>query len=494
MNFSLELDIEGNISDDRQDIVAAFIDGELRGKAYVEHVAPLDRYEAFLTVYSDEFIDGTIEFQIWDANECLLYSNIIETFPYVADELEGTPDNPVTLHTSGLILRDIPLHPGWNWISFNLGLPDPSLGQALSTLKHPQGDLIKSQTAFANYISSADSWIGSLNEVNNTSMFQYRADVHDTINMVGLPIDLSTVGIPVESGWNWIGYLPQEPLTVNEALSSLTALNGDVVKSQTAFAQYVAGFGWLGNLEYMQAPKGYLLRIGNAGTLQYPDNFTGGISAEKKNNTVTFKSPWSVDPTNFEHSMILVGTLEKNGENITQEGQSLGVFAGGETRGVAQSMYIEQLDQWMFFLTVYANQSGEPLTFRLFDSFTDETVELTEEMTFSIDGQVGSVEEPTPFILSEVLSADEPDEVNQGLWVQPNPFGRFLNIRFNAATSDVAIVTLSDAMGRIVRYDEIGTSVGRNGLDWNTQDLAPGMYVVKVETAEGTMTRKVLAH
>ena len=494
MNLSVELDIQGDISTDKMDIVAAFIDGELRGKAYVEYVPALDRYEAFLTVYSNEFIGRTVEFQIWDADLCLLYGDILESFPFVADELVGTPDSPETLHTSGFILREIPLHSGWNWISFNLALPNSTLDSALATLRHPANDLMKSQTAFANYYESGiNAWIGSLTELNNISMFQYRADEPDTISMIGTPIDVANTNIPIASGWNWIGFLPQEPMTVNGALGSLTALNGDVIKSQTAFAQYVAGFGWLGNLDFMQAPKGYLLRMANAGTLTYPDNFKGIDLSEKTGTDGTFISPREVEPTKCEHSMILVGMLSKDGQNVTQEGQSIGVFAGNETRGAAQSMYIEQLDQWLYFLTIYANQSGEPLEFKLYDAFTDVTTDLSEEMLFTIDGQEGTIEEPIPFSMDEVSDATEIGSMGNELFVQPNPFDQHIQVRFRATDIGEAVVTITDARGRIVRQEGLDTVVGWNGLDWGTTDLASGMYFVKVETGGTVMTQKVVA-
>lgn len=493
MNFSLELNIQGDGSEDKMDIVAAFIDGELRGKAYVEYVDALDRYEAFLTVYSDEFIDGTVEFRIWDADQCALYGDIIESFPFVADELVGDPNDPQVIHTSGLLMREIPLHAGWNWVSFNLGLPDPSLDSTLVSLNHPDNDLMKSQTAFANYYPSASAWIGSLSDLNNTEMFQYRADIPDTIDMVGTPIDYENIDIPIASGWNWIGYLPQDPMTVDEALGSLNPLNGDVIKSQTAFAQYVAGFGWLGNLDFMQSPKGYLLRMENAGTLTYPENFKPVDLEEKTLTGGTYETPWAVDLASFEHSMILIGMIQKDGENVTQEGQSIGVFANGETRGVAQSMYIEQIDQWLFFLTMYANHSGEPMEFKLYDAFTEESTDLDEQLFFAIDGQSGSLDYPTPFNMGDVLNSTEEELAEKGLFVKPNPFSDNVQVRFYTPNTGEAIITLTDAMGRMVMTDELDTVNGWNGLDWNTAHLTPGIYTIQVQTNGMTMTRKVVA-
>ena len=173
-------------------------------------------------------------------------------------------------------------------------------------------------------------------------MFQYRADVPDTINMVGAPIDPLTTDIPMVAGWNWIGYLPQSPLMLDEALASLNPIEGDLVKNQTSFAQFIPGFGWLGNLHFMQAPEGYALKISNAGTLTYPEGFTGN---PVENRTVTEgpRTPWSVNPADFEHNMVLVGMLSENDVNITNGEMTLGVFANGKSEGKPR---LPMLNHW----------------------------------------------------------------------------------------------------------------------------------------------------
>ncbi len=490
MNFTLELNIEGTVSTDKQDIVAAFIDGQLRGFAYVQYVAALDKYEAFLTVYSNSFDTGTVEFQIWNASECLLYGDIIETFTFTADDLVGEPNNPQVIQTNNLLLRDIPLHQGWNWISFNLSFPNTTLDSALASLDYPQNDLIKSQTAFANYINGS-GWIGSLSDVNNTSMFQFLADKRDTINMVGNPIDLSTTSITVSSGWNWISYLPLEPLEVDTALASLSPSNGDIIKNQTAFAQYVTGFGWLGNLTYMQAPEGYLLKLASGGNITYPtSSFTGG-NADDRNETEGNHSPWTVNPMLYEHNMTIIGMLSDEGLNITSEQQTIGAFVGEEVRGIADAMYVESLGTWYFFLTLYANQSGDLLKFKLYDDATGEMVDLNEEMFFLIDAHLGSVEEPEPFTLSISSETEETTALSNQFLVQPNPFRDETRIVFYSK-GETAQLVITDALGRVVEYEEIPPAGNWGNYNWKNEGLAPGVYFIKLKLGEKMLSKKVV--
>ena len=125
MNYTLALNIEGVTSVDKQDLVGAYVNGQLRGVARLKYNPQLDNYLAFLTVYSNVANGELVEFQIWDASECKLFALILESFTFQADHVIGSPLNPQVIHTDSKVLRKIFIHPGWNWISMNLDQVDP---------------------------------------------------------------------------------------------------------------------------------------------------------------------------------------------------------------------------------------------------------------------------------------------------------------------------------------------------------------------------------
>lgn len=496
MNLSAQLDIEGDMSEDEEDMVAAFIDGELRGSGHVKYLPALDQYMAFLTVYGDDDDQNApIDLEIWDASACLRYGEVVEQYTFEVDHVIGSVGDPVTLHTNSMVRRDIPLSTGWNWISFNLALPDPALNPALASLQHPENDLIKSlpplpnPSGFAEYLNG--NWFGSLSAVNNTFMFQFRADVPDTIRMTGALIDPASVHIPIVNGWNWLGYVPNYALPVTEALAGLSASNGDIIKGQTAFAQYLTGFGWLGSLQFLEPPKGYQLRISNAGTLTYPQGSFAGKPAEARDKPVTpVASFWNIDPAQFEYSMTLVGMLSVGGQNGTLAQHELGVFAGNELRGSAQTIYIEPLQAYLFFLTAYSNASGEQLTFKLYDSSSGQISNLTETMYFAANLHQGSIQAPMPF----TLQTSGLSETNTALFldVSPNPFSDVTTILFGSEQAQEVRLLISDVTGRIVLQQKIAAAAGLNTLHWDASATQSGVYFIRLEAADGTAVRKVV--
>jgi hypothetical protein len=496
MNFSLKLNVEGTLSTDEEDIVAAFIDGELRGTAKVQLLPTLPplgtQYMAFLTVYGDADDDGKpVKLEIWDASACLRYGEVIEQFDFEVDNVIGTIGTPVVLNTNSMVRRDIPLTTGWNWISFNLLHPNPALNSALASLKYPANDLIKGRSTFAEYFGS--SWVGSLSAINNRNMFQFRADQPDTIQMRGALIDPASLSIPIAAGWNWIGYVPNYPLTVTQALAGLTPLNGDIIKGQTSFAQYIAGFGWLGSLQFMEPPKGYQLKISLPGTLTYPPQPQNKSGTEYLPTSPNPQSAlWEVDATQFEYSMTLIGMFSADGQNATLAGHEIGAFtASGELRGSAQAIYIEPLGSYEFFLTTFGNISGEQLEFKLYDSTTGQIQDLAEKMYFVSDLHQGSIPAPLPFTLKSSNSVEA--KTVQYLEVQPNPFSDATTILFSAKQAQEVQLLICDAIGRTVLSQPISAAQGLNTFRWdNTSSASAGVYFVRLETAEGTAVLRVV--
>ena len=497
MGMVLKVNIEGAFSTDPEDIVAAFIDDELRGLANVQYFPQIGAYLAYLNVYGNPAdMLKPLRLEVWDASECERYGSVVESFTFQPDNVIGILTNPQIIHTGGLLLREVPFGYGWNWLSFNLAFPDNSLDAALASLHHPENDLMKGQSAFSEYLGG---WFGTLTNLNNTSMFIYRADVNDTLRMEGTPIDPLTTNIPLVAGWNWVGYVPNYALPINDALTSLPAQFGDIAKSQYAFAQYInPAFGWVGTLKYMSPPNGYQIKLAQAGTLTYPPPPSpfDGDAVQARGETEPVHAHWSVDPTRFEHTSTLIGMLRSDGANATTSDMELGAFTGGDVRGTTQAIYIEPLDAHLFFLTTYANVPGELLRFKLYNDADGSVRDLSETMYFAPNQHQGSIENPVPFEWV-TTSAEEDFGTTVGFDVQPNPFATETTLRFNLPKAEEVTLTISDAQGREVVRRPLSAVAGPNVAIWNGRSdtgswLSSGVYTVQLKTNAGSVVRKVV--
>jgi hypothetical protein len=506
MNLTVELDIEGVLSTDRVDQIGAFYNGELRGVANIERLDVLSTGEttnpnlAFLTVYGNDGETDLLTFQVWDASECALYGTTRESFPFELNGTIGEPLLPQTIHTDGELLRKIQLQPGWNWISYNLALPDNGTDATLNSLSNAtEGDVIKSQTAFSQYTAGVNRWLGSLDTTDYRPMYQLRLANADSLTLLGAPVD-PTTPIPVLAGWNWIGYLPTRGLPVTTALNSLTPLNGDIVKSQTAFAQYVAGVGWLGNLRFMSSPNGYLIRLTDSDTLRYPErgeipgivgNYPpGGIAG--KTVVDSLSRHWSADPTRFEHSMNVVAIVLASGNNQLGEGDEVAAFVGDSLRGASIALHLPEIDEdaYLIFLTVYGDQQGERLTYRFYDGETETEMSINEEELFAINDILGTVGDPRILTLETTATGDTPMAISD-FRIYPNPATDLVNFEFTASPGQLLELLITDALGREVARitDKVPAHV--NKLEWDASRLPSGIYFATLRRSDSVQTLRL---
>ncbi len=496
MNLTLALSIEGEPSSDRLDKVAAFVGGELRGTADVEFVPQLNTHLVFLTVYSNQPTGEEVTFKVWDAEECILYNSTQESFPFTAGGFVGNPTSPQALNTNVRQLKRIPLYPGWNWISYNVEVDNPAIGQVLSSVSRPEGATIKGQSAFALYFEAGNAWAGTLTALSHTQSYQYKSTFIDSLWVEGRPVDTDSTVLSLQPGWNWISYLPQQGLPVDTALASLSPSNGDVVKGQGTFAQYVAGVGWVGNLNFMSPTKGYQIRLQNGGALAYPQSLSGAGEEELR---VPYRlaerlpsAYWEVDAYDYELNMNLVAIVQgEDGEVLLQEGDEVGAFVGEQLRGAGPAIYIEALGAHLVFLTVFANEEGEPLSFRYYDSAVGEERLLSEELTFISNTVLGEVESPVLLSLLPPSSSNGYRSKGLSFRAYPNPAQDVASMEYHAPRAGESLVCLYDLLGREVGRLEGTAQPGLNVLEWHVHHLPDGLYLAVLRTGGQQAVQKI---
>ena len=100
---------------------------------------------------------------------------------------------------------------------------------------------------------------------------------------------------------------------------------------------------------------------------------------------------WSVDASKFQYSMTVVAFLNLDGTTLSSDQDEVGAFVGNEVRGHANLQWVESTQRYLAFLTVYANQPGETIQFKIYNSQSNSTTDAETSLPFSIDAQQGGV-------------------------------------------------------------------------------------------------------
>ena len=266
MTITAQVVMDGAASTDPADRLGAFVDGELRGVATVGENGTFS-----LTVHGTGAPER-VAFQAWDQSACALHRTTSQVVEFASDVVLGSPSTPFVIDAPGAGGEPltVPLDAGWNWVSTNReGTSD--LASALVGVGRGEEDVIQSRSAFAQYVPG-EGWQGELQRMTPGQGYHLKVALATEMVHPGVPVD-PTAEIPLAAGWNWIGYLPNVALPIDDALAGGTFTTGDQIKSKEAYADYaeVDGVGrWLGSLKTLEPGLGYSLFVQNEGVLTYP--------------------------------------------------------------------------------------------------------------------------------------------------------------------------------------------------------------------------------
>ncbi|MCD4734473.1 MAG: Ig-like domain-containing protein, partial [Bacteroidales bacterium] len=420
-------------------------------------------------------------------------------------ETSGWPPEPIyiEIHKEGGITNNIVFSNSWNWFSLNVQSNDMLVNTVLSSLTPNPMDNIKTiinmQGQSSIFYEGVGWWPNII--MYPESMYMLYLLEADSLKFTGIPVDLGNTNIPVYTGWNWVGYLPQSPLETNEALSSLNVSNLDQIKNMYMSATYYSGFGWFGTLDSLHPCNGYKLKLANNDTLVYPDP---GLESLGKNNFVNFQHPegshpgivstdWKVHPNQFEFNGEVIARVYF-GNMPVNNGGILAAFSGNECRGIA-SGGLNGPNGYVYIMMCYSNRfNGETLSFKYLDTDHKVVYSLNETVVFTPDMQVGNAVNPFEFHINpaneyKILPFDNSGQDNTQeeftlLQNIPNPFSHKTQIGYVIPEAGDVFLRVYNSYGVEVKtlamYHQ---SRGIYRVEFDGSLLQPGIYLYKLEFA-----------
>ena len=106
---------------------------------------------------------------------------------------------------------------------------------------------------------------------------------------------------------------------------------------------------------------------------------------------------WQVNSSDYEYSMSITGIVSIDTVENSNTNSKLAAWVGNELRGVADPIYVSATGRYYYQLLVYANTSGEVVTFSFYDADKDQIIELDNLESFISDKNTGSFSDPYTF-------------------------------------------------------------------------------------------------
>ncbi len=466
MNVVGQLRVQGVVSRDRNDRIAAFVNDEIRGVTNLVFVPELDNYLAFLDIYSNATSNETIEFRMWDSSTGREYRDLTPSLSFETNQVYGSPKSPQIFDTGETFNSRVSFSPGWTWRSFNMEADKLENSNALlEGVSAINGDQVKSQSVVDVYAPGV-GWIGTIagdGGYQTGTFYQFYLQNGGEVDITGSQgqIDLP---ISIQEGWNFLGFTPPFNLSVDESFASFGPSQGDIVKSQFEFSVYDDDLGWVGTLTSLKPTEGYLFQSSKSGTLTYPEvSFLNASSREE----AVFDPPWPIDRHQYQHNMTLVAQAPE-----LPEGAAVGAFIDGTPVGSGHMIWIS--DQPLYFLTISGNEEGQKVTFKAVDPLSNETIALAQSIPFVANNTLGDLSQPFELTLFE--------QGYSSMNAYPNPFTDEITIAVEEALNGAKVYDLS---GQLIKDLALAfpqnASIIWDGANKHGNQVPPGIYFIELQ-------------
>jgi len=446
--------------------IGAFCGDECRGSIVLQSYPDNTEhpYLGFLVVHGNA--GDNITFRVFNHDTGKEYDATNAPISFAADAINGDPTAPYLVDATDIYTQTIPLVSGWSWVSVNIADGNPSLLDQFKTSVGAAGNLLKGKNEFIQ----TPGWIGTLSSIDNRNMYMVNTTAAGSLSFTGLQVNPVYTPISLLSGWNWIGYLPQASLSIDDALAGMSPQDGDQIKSRSEYSSYTTGTGWVGTLETMNPGDGFKYFSTSDQALVYPSTSSQFRSVTAENDMTT---EWTPNANSFPNTMTMTSVVLSGSTELQSDQIEIGAFSGDECRGSALLKNFPQLTDhpYLGFLVVYGN-GNEAIRLRIYNHATGQVYDASNApLSFSSDAIYGSPSDPYSVVMPSPTGICNLSSGSVSVYMDQT--GEKLNISYPWNVIDqVAIVDLT---GRIVWQ-----TTGFASESVNVSSLAKGAYIVKL--------------
>lgn len=487
-------------------ILGAFVNGECRGVEHSIDGPPGSGVVLFIIrCYSNDMDGEMLDFKYWHPDGLKsgpggnIY-DIVQHVPFVFNMIVGLATDPFRMDAFSTVPISIPLNQGWTWFSINVENPDMSVANVLGSLTPLVGDHIKDQENSSTYLGTGTGWFGNLFDIDVKKTYKIRLADGGVLDFNGFPVDPANTPIDFTiPGWHWIGYIPQYPLPVPDAFSSLQLSHLDHIKTKAVSSTFYndqSFTGWFGTMNDMHPLEGYMLRITGTGLLVYPppvDPVPVRVGDEITQSNIT-ENKLSLNVHNFEFNGSVTAEVFIDGNNAGAPGNTLYAFVENQCRGISDAILFPASGKYVYNMMIHSNaETSEDISFKFYNSQENLWYEFEEILPFNSDMVEADVFDPFELKKGSILDINWMNNDEFNLEISPNPFSYLLNINFTTTTNENVQIAIYDSYGRKVRMLENKKyQPGTYNMKWDGHELPNGIYFIRLETERFVSNKKVV--
>ena len=407
---------------------------------------------------------GTYHVSISDANSCQYIKTVLV-------------ENTITYITQQLVLDS-----SWNLSSFYVSPLDSTRDTVFGPVLP---NILQIKDPFHSYDASWNEMFNSLKHTEDGMGYWIQTNQTCTLDVNGFPIDPSELTFEMDSHWNAMAFIGQQPMDLETAFADLMPVLVDV-KHTTAFWS-INNPAWMNTWNTLMPGEGYYVRLSADTIFNYP-SATKGSGSVNVNQDMPYKPKVYPNSTACLAELILPDTTLLTGDDWIL------ADIAGELRGVGK---VISNDGRHYSSILINGVVSETVSFELHTA-NGSYISQTLATTFPGDN-LGVFTEPLPlhFGTTEQETLILPEKLLE-LEVYPNPFYDELTIRFFVDNDKKTTLEIFNSLGvKVFSMQSDHLSFGMNQLYWkgnlpNVGNCRSGVYHIVLRSGDVVQSKNVI--
>lgn len=456
------------------DVVAAYVNvngtPQLRGK---ETVQIINGVPGCLILIYTESNGESIYFKVWDAstNQVLTVS---ETLPSEVNATVGSwPNNLFWLHAGAAPQQNLNLQTGWNMVSLNLHPQNMAISSVFSpimqyihTIKSPDG------------VFQPGNPYNTLTQLQDGKGYSIRVSSACSVSINGAPVTPGTP-IPLQGGWNLVGYTLPTALPVVNAISSISPFLIQIKGSEGVYEPANP----YNTLTSLSPGRAYWMKLTGTANLVYPSGTRHLADVQE----IAADGP--ILKSNSQTVLLGFGDFAKAGDVIS-------AWVEDELRGQTEVKVVDSTAGAL--LQIFCEDPEEHVVFKLTDRNGKKTINLEPGLITEPGSIVGNYNTNQYYML--FTDSSEAPEFVTGLGrAYPNPFKQGTHISLSIAKDATELeVGIYNIKGQKVRSLVNGAlnagtmNLWWDGMDANGRQMPSGVYFCRLQNGNTNQNIKLM--
>ena len=367
--------------------------------------------------------------------------------------------------------QEIELYTGYKFISSNRSPENPDMLEVLENNLNDNLDFVRNSEG--NMLRKiGPSWVNGIGDWISVEGYLFKMNEPDVLIIIGEAVNPQTP-IELNAGFQFVSYLPNETLNALDAFSSILNENLQYVRNSDGNVLRKIGPNWVNGLGDVQPGEGLLINMYSDDILIY--------NVLKNTKNFSYEKPLPVH-FNFEggNPADPVYTLYVSDLEI---GDEVAAFDEDKMIGAMKitSNYVFE-NELPVFSTLTDGEGyveGNPIILKVWNHDSKDV----ENLEFTMDNTSTAYKEnvyPAGDGEFSIVNITKSVAKEKSITIYPNPAKNVINISY---PNQVNNVTIFNYAGQTIYCG--------NDVKINTSNFKSGVYIIRVETNEGSTIEKL---